>query len=330
MSMRDFLRAAFIIAAKEYKDALRSGLFLTVLFFLLCLSAASIMVASIQFQGDVADYQKSVKILQELGKTPSVPPQFFPLKLLRGLVDYLEMIGAILGILLGYFSIAKEKNQKTLQLVLTRPLERRDLMTGKILGNAAVLSSVLLLVGGLIWLTIWFLGGVMVWGDELIKLLLTLVFSLAYVMIFFSLAAFLSLRMRNPAGSLTVSLVIWLVVAVILPQIGDTMDPDNQIPGGFFKAMNMDRAQEKEVIARFSGYEMIRNAIEESSITKHYERMSFALLGIKDEFNEKSLGYILDQKWPEAAWLTGFLSAGLLLCYHSMSKRDSLFGGEIK
>ncbi len=328
--MPDSMQAALTIAGKEYRDALKSGLFITVLLFLFILSAVSIIVASLQFQAAVIEYRDSVKILADMGKAPGVPPQFYPLKLLRGLVDYLEMIGAIIGILLGYSSIVKEKNQRTLQLVLTRPIKACDIISGKILGNAMMLSTVLALVGVLVFFSLSYIGSANLNGIELEKVLIVLFFSLLYVMIFYSLTAFLSLSMKNQANSLILSLVIWLLIVMILPQIGDTMDPDNQIPGGFFKSMNIDKNSEKEVLARFTGYEAVRNTIEESSITKHYERLSFALLGIKDEYNEKPLDYIMGRTWLEGVWITGFLTAGLALCYYAINKRDTLLGGEIK
>lgn len=39
---------------------------------------------------------------------------------------------------------------------------------------------------------------------------------------------------RRLNTALIVALVLWLVVVLIVPQIGDTMDPDNQVPGGLF------------------------------------------------------------------------------------------------
>jgi len=319
---------AMLIARKEYKDALRSKLFLVVLFLLVGLTATSILVSSLMFQAQQTQYQSAVQILAELGKVPTEqPPHLFPLTLLRGFVDYLEIIGAILGILLGYYSVAKEKNQKTLQLILTRPVEPKDIVTGKSLGNAALLASVLLLVAGLVWLSIWSVTGTKLLWNEVAKLLIVLALSLAYIMVFYFLASFLSLRMKSLSQSLMVCFAIWLVIVLILPQIGDTMDPDNQVPGGFFKSMNFNKDQERQVLAQFSAYETTRNFIEEISVTKHYERMSFALFGIKPEFNDRSLSYILSVKWLDAVWVAAFLFAGIIANYRIIVRRDALLGG---
>ena len=108
-------------------------------------------------------------------------------------------------------------------------------------------------------------------------------------MLFFTLSFFLSVQQKTLSNALIICFVIWLVFVLVLPQIGDTMDPDNQVPGGFFKSMGFDKQQEYAVMAKFSGYEKTRDFIEQLSITKHYERAGFALFGIKPIYNEMIL-----------------------------------------
>ena len=131
--------------------------------------------------------------------------------------------------------------------------------------------------------------------------------------------------MRVLTQALIICLVIWLIFVLILPQIGDTMDPDNQIPGGFFQSMNISKPQEKEIMLKFHTYETTRNAVEESSITKHYERISFALLGIKDNYNGRNLDYIFRDRWRDPAWLVSFLIIVLFLEYIVLSNKNTVF-----
>jgi ABC-type transport system involved in multi-copper enzyme maturation permease subunit len=316
-----------VIAKKEYTDAIKNKLFLTLLVFILLLTIVSILVTSFDFQGKVADYKDSIKILKDLGKTATAEaaPQFYPLQMLRGVVNYLEIIGAILGIILGYLSIAKEKGKKTLQLILSRPVKRTQIITGKFLGNSLLVISILGAVMLFVYLIIWWIGGTMLSLPETVKLLLTLLFSYIYIMFFFCLSSILALKMRVLTQALIICLVIWLVFVLILPQIGDTMDPDNQIPGGFFQSMNISKPQETEIMLKFHTYETTRNAVEESSITKHYERISFALLGIKDNYNGQSLGYIFQDRWRDPVWLISFLIIALFLEYIVLSNKNTVF-----
>ncbi|HMB44225.1 MAG TPA: ABC transporter permease subunit [Candidatus Methanoperedens sp.] len=316
---------SLVIARKEFKDILHSGIFLTVLLLLLALTVTSVIVSSFVFKSQVDSYQSSLQILKELGKQPGSPqPELFPLNLLRGVVDYLEIVGAILGILLGNLTIAREKNTQTLKLILTRPVSRKDLLFGKMMGNAVFIGIVLVFVGLFALLSLVFVAGVALTLTEAVKLVLVIAISWIYIMAFISLAAFLSLSMRSLSNALVVAFTIWLVFVLILPQIGDTMDPDNQVPRGFFNSIHFNKEQGKQVLTKFGSYENARNFIEELSVTKHYERTAFALLGIKPEFNGLPVPDILGQKWFDILVVILFFSAGILTNYSVLNKKDIL------
>jgi ABC-type transport system involved in multi-copper enzyme maturation permease subunit len=310
-----------VIAKKEYLDSITNKLFLALLILLLVLTVTSIVVASFDFQNKLAEYNQGLQILKSLGKSPeTTAPQFFPLKMLRGVMDYLEIIGAIIGIILGYLSIAKEKGKNTLQLILSRPIGKYDMVSGKVLGNSVLVCSVLAVTVVATYLIMWLVGGARLSAPEIVKLSLVFLVSAIYILCFFCLTAVLALKLHSLPNALIISFVIWLAFVLIVPQIGDTMDPDNQIPGGFFKSMNITRPKEKEIMAKFNTYETVRNAIEESSVTKHYERLSFALLGIKDEYNNKALGVIFKDKWRDGVWVVVFFLIALLGEYRVLAK----------
>jgi len=318
----------FTIARKEYSDAIKNKLFLSLLVFLMILTLVSILVASFSFQGKVLDYNTSVQLLKQLGKLSDIKPQpqFFPLQMLRGVINYLEIIGAIIGIILGYLSIAKEKGNKTLQLILSRPVKRSDIISGKILGNSLLIISVLSVIAVFVYLAVWLVGGVKLLPVEVLKLSLAIVASYIYIMFFFILSSIMSLKLKRLPHALIICFVIWLIFVLIIPQIGDTMDPDNQIPGGFFQSMHIAKPQEKEIMAKFSTYETTRNALEESSVTKHYERLCFALLGIKEEYNQKDLSFIFKNKWNDLLWLFSFFLVSALFEYSILINKKKILG----
>jgi ABC-2 type transport system permease protein len=192
------------------------------------------------------------------------------------------------------------------------------------LGNAVFIGIVLVFVGSFALLSLVFVAGAALTLTEAVKLLLVLAISWIYIMAFFSLSAFLSLSMRSLSNALIVAFTIWLVFVLILPQIGDTMDPDNQVPGGFFNSIHFNKEQGKQVLAKFGSYEKTRNFIEELSVTKHYERAVFALLGIKPEFNGMPVSDILGQKWLDILVVMLFFAAGILVDYSVLNKKDIL------
>jgi ABC-2 type transport system permease protein len=317
----------FIIAKKEFQDIFRSRTFSIMLMLLLTLTVTSILVSTLIFKSQVTQYENSLAVLQSLGKIPTeAAPQLFPLNLLRGVVDYLEIIGAIIGILLGYLSISKEKNTKTLKLLLSRPVTKKDIIAGKILGNLLFVSLTILFVAAVTLASFYIIGGITLTSVELIKMLIFVIISIVYIMVFFTLAFFLSVQQKNLSNALIICFVIWLVFVLVLPQIGDTMDPDNQVPGGFFKSIGFDKAQEDAVMAKFSGYEHTRDFIEQLSITKHYERAGFALFGIKPKYNEMMLSEILVDQLFNIISLFALFIIGIFSDVYIMYKDKQFLG----
>ncbi len=266
-------------------------------------------VGSLNFQVKVSLFEKTYQALIAAGQPVGTltRPEFFPLQLLRATIEYLEIIGAILAISLGYLSIAKEKGNNTLPLIFTRPITRKKYYLGKLIGNAALLMSVCALLFLTIIGIIVLVGGVHISLLEVTKILLSALATLVYLSIFFLFAALSTILMRFPSNALILTFVVWMFFVLIVPQIGDTMDTDNQVPGGFFNALHISQTDSHIILRQFPLYENLRNGTEETSITKHYERLTFALLGIKDIYNGKSLNYIfLDKVW-EILWLIGFL-----------------------
>lgn len=303
----------FTIAQKEFTDIIRSRIFVMTLGLLIALIFVSLFVAESVFRDQVFQYEKSLALLQSLGKTPvGEAPQLYPLNLLRGVVNYIEIFGAILGIFLGYISVFKEKHTNAIKLILTRPITKNEIVFGKMLGNFSFVFALLSLVTVFIAGSLMWFSGVALSGVDLIKLCLFVGLSSVYILIFFTISFFFSFQQKIATNALIISFCIWLVFALILPQIGDTMDPDNQVPGGFFKSMALTKPQELRVMDNFKNFEFIRTGVEQLSLTKHYERSVFGFFGIKKQYNGVPLGDIFRDKWGNILMTVCFLLAGLL------------------
>jgi ABC-2 type transport system permease protein len=145
------------------------------------------------------------------------------------------------------------------------------------------------------------------------------------MLFFFILALALSVLSNNGNKALLIAVIIWIVLAFVLPQIGDTMDLDNQLPGGFFAQMGVTKTQEDSILAKFSSYEFIRDGIEEMSPMKHYERMSYALLNIKPGFDQQSALQVVGVKWINLVGLLTPTILLLLLTYVIFLKREDIY-----
>ena len=128
-----------------------------------------------------------------------------------------------------------------------------------------------------------------------------------YTACFFLVSFILSLHMKQPSHALLVAFAVWLTLVLIAPQIGDTLDPDNQVAGGVFKQLNIAKPDQVEIMKGFATFETVRDGIEQASVTKHFERFTFAVLGIKATYAGMPLGPILIEMRGNLIWI--FLTA---------------------
>lgn len=313
------------LAHKELTE-LRRNRFMGVLFAFLAVTVVlSVVVASADFRLKIADYHHYLDALAASGNTAAVPaPQLFPLQMLQGGIEYLEIIGSLFAVVLGYSMIAKEKGRGTLQLIFSRPLGRYAFAGGKILSVALLWTATVTGLFIVITATLLLVGNAPLQGGDYLRLAVAAAHTIAYLIIWSLLAMALASLTRRTGTGLILALVLWLIVVLIIPQIGDTMDPDNQIPGGLFASLQIDASHEQAVMAHFTGYETTRDLIEQSSVTKQYERATFAYLGIKTEYNQQPLGFIWAGTFNNTLWLLAGLALSVSAALLAGTKKTIL------
>lgn len=291
------------LARHEYRSAVRSRVLLALVAILVVVTAASVYIASVDYSSKLADYQAYRAAAQAGGLTQIAPSPLRLLSLLRGAMEYVDIIGAIIGITLGYLSVSRERANRTLALLRSRPVSPGELAAGSALGALAVISTLILATMAVAVLCLGLVGHDWVSSAEIVKLLLAFAASIIYMGVFYCLGAVMTARSKVAANGLMFALGIWLVVVLILPQIGDTLDADNQVPGGLFSALTLNKAQETKIITKFGTYETVRRDIEEASFAKHYERFAFAMTDVQDKYQGLSLSELLWKKHNDIVWM---------------------------
>ena len=295
----------FTIAAKDMRDATRDRFLLIVTGFLILAALTALITGAIALSTDVATYDAAKASLLALGKSAASikPPEFYPMRLLRGAVEQIEIVGSAIAILIGFRAAAAERGRQTLALILTRPLRRWQFTGGKIVAGVGLLAFGLGFVMGLCAVLLHLMSGIGLTGNDLGRIGLVWTVSVVYMASFFLAAFLLTLHLPRPSTALLVAFTLWLVIVLVAPQIGDTMDPDNQVAGGVFKALSISRPDQLEIMKSYAGFEAVRNGIEVASITKHFERFAFAVLGIKATYAGLPLGPILSEKALDILWI---------------------------
>jgi len=285
------------LAAKDIRDAMRDRFILIVTAFLGSAALVALVTGAIAMRGDVATYEAAKATLLALGKSADAikAPEFYPLRLLRGAIEQTEIIGAAIAILIGHRSAASERGRQTLALMLTRPMRRWQFVAGKALAGIALLAGGLALVLVGLAVVLHLMSGIGLSLDALLRIVIVWVVAVAYTASFFLLSFILTLHMKQPSHALLLAFSVWLMLVLIAPQIGDTLDPDNQVAGGVFKQLNIAKPDQVRIMQGYAAFETARNGIEVASITKHFERFSFAVLGIKATYTGMPLAPILTE-----------------------------------
>jgi ABC-2 type transport system permease protein len=217
------MHTILIIARREWQAAFRNRLFLIITVLFLGLSILSVYIGSTTKHAEIRLYNNTVASLTAEGKTVlPAKPEINTLSILANLTEYVSIVGAILAVILGYNTLIEEKDSGGLKLILSRPVYRDRLLTGKLLGNAAVIAALLGLVFVFNVTLLVAVRGVWPTGGEVLRLAVFIGLSLAYMSIFLTVSLLLSIRMKSSANVFLVVLVLWMLVSFVIPQMADT------------------------------------------------------------------------------------------------------------
>jgi hypothetical protein len=140
---------------------------------------------------------------------------------LFGSIDYLfvvQFIFSLFAILLSFDAITREKEQGTLRTILSNPLGRAKLATGKLLGGYITLA-IPLITAFLLGVVILALAGLNVFGgDFFVRTGWILASSLLFIAVFFLLGLLVSSLVASSYSALVLSLAFWLIAAMVLPR----------------------------------------------------------------------------------------------------------------
>jgi ABC-type transport system involved in multi-copper enzyme maturation permease subunit len=138
-----------------------------------------------------------------------------------GSIDYLfvvQFIFSLFAVLLSFDAITREKEQGTLRTILSNPVGRAALATGKLAGGYITLA-IPLLVAFLIGILVLQAAGLDIFsGDFLSRMAWILIMSLLYIAVFFLMGLFVSSMVSSTYAALVLSLAFWLTAVLVLPR----------------------------------------------------------------------------------------------------------------
>jgi ABC-2 type transport system permease protein len=294
----------WIIAKKEFRTAFKDRVFVVMTLLFLALSIVSVYIGSSTKNAELKAYSDIVELLKSQGSQAFPPkPEIYPLAILRNIIQYVSIVGAVLAIFLGFDTFSGEKEEGTMKLLLSRPLYRDQLITGKLLGGGLVIG--LLLIATLLFNTVLFsiVSGLTPGFGEISRLIVFVFIAFCYMMSFYIATMFVSIKAGDKTFGFLVMLILWVTVSFVIPQLAESQR-------SFAYAVNSTA----QTVTPISADTVLSKTIELFSPAVHFRNIGDDLLQAASETANSSVGHILQKRLLILLYM---LAPGILLLFGS-------------
>lgn len=130
--------------------------------------------------------------------------------------SFIALIGPFIGLMLGFDAINSERNNGTLNRLVSQPIYRDTVIIGKYLAGVSLISVMVLSTGVLIG-TVGFLAiGIPPTGEELVRVLVYLIYTIVYISFWLAMSILFSVICRHSATSALASIALWIFFAIFM------------------------------------------------------------------------------------------------------------------
>lgn len=229
------MRGTYTVFRKELADHFSSYRFAILFALITMVSLITVYMAGVglreAFQGTVKPKFVFLMLFTSTGT-------------LFSLVQFVGFFGPLIGLILGFDSINRERATGTLSKLVSQPIYRDSIINGKFLAGAAtifiMLSSIMLLISGLGLVVLGVVPGV----EEVLRLIFYLLISVFYISFWLGLAILFSVLFRSIATSALAVLALWIFFSFFVP-LGANVVANAMVP------VEKDRATLEDVIKNF-------------------------------------------------------------------------------
>jgi ABC-2 type transport system permease protein len=174
----------------------------------------TIIFALIAMISLITAYMVGMNIRQELEGIAK--PRFIFLMLFTApgaifsLTQFVAFFGPLVGLILGFDTINRERNEGTLSKLLSQPIYRDVVINGKFLSGvvliAVMMVSIVLVITGLGLIVMGIVPGL----EEIWRIMFYLLLSIVYISFWLGVAILFSILFRSTATSALAALAVWI------------------------------------------------------------------------------------------------------------------------
>ena len=212
----------WVIVRKEVADHVRSWklIILIAIIALTCMGSLYTALTNIGAAIKPNDPDGSFLFLKLFTVSDGTLPSF---------VIFINFLGPLLGIALGFDAINSEQSKGTLSRILSQPIHRDYLINAKFVGALIVIGSMLLTLALLVMGFGLIAIGIPPTAEEFLRIIAFVVVSIIYVAFWLNLSIFFSIKFKQAATSALACVAVWLFFSVfynmIINLVGKAISP---------------------------------------------------------------------------------------------------------
>ena len=195
------MRGIKTIIKKELADHFSSNRFTIIFALIAMLSLISAYMVGLNIRNELAGVAKPRFIFLMLFTSSGA---------LFSLVQFVAFFGPLVGLVLGFDTINRERSQGTLSKLLSQPIYRDVVINGKFLAGVVMISvmmvSIVLVITGLGLIVLGIIPGL----EEIWRIMIYLIISIIYISFWLGVAILFSILFRSTATSALAALAVWI------------------------------------------------------------------------------------------------------------------------
>lgn len=195
------------IVRKELSDHFSSYRFIILFALIAMVSLVLVYLSGMEIQDRMAGSRKPEYLFLFLFSSSSIN---------FSLVQFVAFFGPLIGLIIGFDSINRERNEGTLSKLLSQPIFRDSVINGKFTAGVVIIAvmmvSIIMVITGL---------GLVVLGlkpgfEEFWRIIIYLVISIVYISLWLGVAILFSIVFRSVTTSALASIALWIFFSFFL------------------------------------------------------------------------------------------------------------------
>ena len=200
---------------KEMADHVTSKRFIIILILVIAMTIASVY-------GAVTGIKSAIMNAAE-DKNAAFDASYMFLKLfttggssIPSYMSLIALIGPFIGLILGFDSINAEKNNGTLNRLVSQPIYRDSIIIGKFLASSTLIAVMVMSTGIAVGCAGFLASGIQPSGEEIVRVLIYLLYTIIYICFWLAMAMLFSVFTGHAATSALASIALWLFFAIFM------------------------------------------------------------------------------------------------------------------